>query len=87
MFGTGVIVPCQAILQPHGDYTTQPNPIPQRHLHIHLLTHRLRYPNQLHIMAQEDNKHDGEENVYEWREGCDKCIERRSGPGADVSRL
>jgi hypothetical protein len=28
---------------------------------------------------------DGEGEVYEWREGCHRIIERRTGPGDDVS--
>lgn len=36
-------------------------------------------------MTGAENPPDGVETVYEWREGNHKCIERRAGPGEDVS--
>jgi sodium/hydrogen antiporter len=35
--------------------------------------------------AKEDNPPDGEERVMEWKEGEDMVIERRRGPGEEVS--
>lgn len=36
---------------------------------------------------KEENLPDGDENVSEWREGPHKIIERRAGPGEEVSTL
>lgn len=33
---------------------------------------------------KEENPPDGDENIYEWREGPHKIIERRGGPGEEV---
>lgn len=51
--------------------------MPPRHAANH-------YPPTISIMTAGQNAPDGDEVVYEWREGNHKCIERRSGPGEDV---
>jgi hypothetical protein len=48
---------------------------------------RIRASGDVGELEKEENPPDGDETVLEWKEGNDKIVERRDGPGEEVRRI